>query len=278
MSRERETKLCFKLRFQACLFEKGMLETLISWLKAYRFFCSCSCRRWKTHKHNKNLRYVSKLFHLLFQVFFISIYSFIVFFRVLLREEKLFRPLCKLESWKKAKAKKFVFGLQLSVLKVKGWTKTFASAHQGGANGRMKTFGLQLSTPKVGVECYLFVFSKWKGFWALSLEACRGMECNFITLDSSWSFLGLSLEAQEGLNVNSFTLGHKFLMPKVHGWVQFFLHLECVKFSKFELESSKRRRTQMFLCSAPNFWYRKFSMERKKIYVWHMVELLSLKL
>jgi hypothetical protein len=167
--REGETKLCFKLRFQACLFEKGVLETLISWLKAYRFFCSCSYRRWKTHKHNKNLRYVSKLFHLLFQVFFISIYSFLVFFRVLLREEKLFWPLFKLESWRKAKAKKFVFGLQLSALKVKGWTKTFASTHQGGANGRMKTFGLQLSTPKVGDRMLFVCIQQMKGFLSSKL-------------------------------------------------------------------------------------------------------------
>ncbi len=104
-------QLCLKSCFQAWFSKKGVLETLISCLRFLHIYSCVVLQEMGTHKHNNNLRYVSKLYPFPFKLFILCMFAlsfwkilkfcrFLGFLRTRPRQENLPWPLLKLLSSK----------------------------------------------------------------------------------------------------------------------------------------------------------------------------------
>lgn len=212
-------ELCLKSRLQAWFFEKGVLETLIFCLKfTHIFLCSCFCTRWGTHKHNNDLRYVSKLHPFSFQAFsFMFVcFEFLKSFEV----HQFFRILRSLEE-----AREFS-STSLEALKLQ------AQKFQK----RLRQFFLHPTSNfqcrKWEAERKKLVFGMCGSFQVQSLEACRGVEAIFFALNMFWNFSTQSSEAPFVVGVNFLALSLQLLVPNVGGQAQENLcstYFECVE-------------------------------------------------
>jgi hypothetical protein len=147
--------------------------------------CSCSYRRWGTHKQHNNLKWASKLFQFqvfeffLFQVIcfmlscfkFLCLYifscSFLGFLGVWFKQKKLPQPplnlsSSKLRSFKRGQSKNIC--IRPPTFGAKNWRPNAKQIVFGmfkifwkAVEYKKSTLGLQLSMPKVGGRKYFFL-------------------------------------------------------------------------------------------------------------------------